>query len=694
MSTRTKIESVSPDGRLDSWKEISAYFKRSVRTVRRWEAQEGLPVHRLGHQEGRSVYAYKMELDAWWESRKVQDEPPEVPQEESPPPFSESLVGGQDSTVSPDATALPAVHTRFWMWLLAAVAVILAAIYVVQHIPSRAAGSLTVTPLTAYPGKEVQPSLSPDGNHVAFAFNGGRTSNYDIYVKVIGSEEITRLTSDPADDMSPSWSPDGQNIVFLRFVSDQSARVMVVPSAGGAEHQLAKLQIERNQTEIRVAWSPDGEWIATSDQETSLSPMRLVLISSRTGRKRRLNYQAPTAVSDLSPSFSPDGRYLAYARHISPVVADIYVLEVPKEGGPATEARPLTHWNRMNRSPVWSGDGKEVFFVGDEPRTGPRIWRAPAFTRGDARRINQIGEASTSIALSLSGNRLVYSKEIEDKNIWRLDLKPASGARAKRQASAFRVIASTYEDGQPQYSPDGKYIAFQSDRSGDVEIWIANSDGSSSRQLTRMRAKISGYPRWSPDGKYIVFHSRLSGYANLYIVNVETGSYRALTTGTTNDAAPSWSHDGKWIYFNSPRNSGPQIWRIPAEGGPASQLTKNGGGIAFDSVDGKLLYYSKFSESGLWMLPLQGGTESQVLPSLYNTDSFAITKAGIYFARRTTDNEASVGFMSLSPRLIQELARIKSPFDGSLAVSPDGSSLLYVQVDQSGSDLILVDNLK
>jgi hypothetical protein len=225
LSTRTEIESGSQDGRLDSWKEISAYFKRSVRTVRRWEAQEGLPVHRLGHQTGRSVYAYKTELDAWWESRKVQDEPPEVPQEESPPPFSESLMEGQDSTVRPDGTALPAVsaarpvHTRFWMWLLVPVAVVLAAIYGVQHIPSRAAGSLTVTPLTTYPGNEVQPSLSPDGNHVAFAFNGGRTWNYDIYVKVIGSEEITRLTSDPADDLSPSWSPDGQNIVFLRFVS-------------------------------------------------------------------------------------------------------------------------------------------------------------------------------------------------------------------------------------------------------------------------------------------------------------------------------------------------------------------------------------------------------------------------------------------------------------------------------------------
>jgi eukaryotic-like serine/threonine-protein kinase len=584
-----------------------------------------------------------------------------------------------------------ASRTPFWMWLLAVIAGGLAAMYGLHHMPSREAGSLTVTPLTTLPGKEVQPSLSADGNRVAFAYNGGRSSNYDIYIKTVGSEEITRLTTDPADDLSPSWSPDGQNIVFLRFLSDQSALVMVVPSTGGTERQLAQLQIERIETEIRVAWSPDGEWIATSDKETQQSPLSLVLISSRTGRKRRLAYRPGSVAADVSPSFSPDGRYLAYSRHISIAVGDIYVLEIPKEDGSATDARPLTYWNRMNNSPVWSGDGKEVFFVGDKPRIGCRIWRVPAFAGGEARHISQIGEGGTSITLSARRSRLVYSKEIEDWNVWRLDLPSASEARGQSQPS--RVIASTYEDSQPQYSPDGKYIAFQSDRSGDFEIWIANSDGSSSRQLTRLHVKVSGYPRWSPDGKYIAFHSRPSGYANLYIINVETGSYRKITTGMTNDTVPTWSHDGKWIYFLSERKDGSQIWRMPAEGGSPSQLTKNGGSVAFESMDGKLLFYSKFSKPGLWMLPLKGGDESQVLPCLYSIDTFAITKTGIYFACRTANNDASIEFMSLSPRRIQRIARIRSPLGSGLAVSPDGRSLLYVQADQSGSDLILVDNV-
>ena len=441
-------------------------------------------------------------------------------------------------------------------------------------------------------------------------------------------------------------------------------------------------------------WSPDGEWLATSDEETPSSRMRLILISFRTGRKFRLNYGPPAVTADLSPAFSPDGRYLAYARQISPAVAEIYMVEVRRDGGRGATGRALTHWNRLNRNPVWSRDGKEILFIGDDRRTGVGIWKVPVFARGNAHRIGQVGEGCAAIALSPIGNRLVYSKSIEDENIWLAALGTSSGESAHRQIKTSPLIASTYEDSQPQYSPDGRYIAFQSNRSGDIEIWIANSDGSSQRQLTHLHATLSGYPRWSPDGKHIVFHSRPSGYANLYTIDVQTGSYRALTTGTGNDTAPSWSHDGKWIYFLSERSGSSQIWRMPAQGGPASQLTRSGGAIAFDSVDGAYLFFSKFNAPGIWMLALESGQESCIVPSLYTIDSFAVTKDRIYFARRTEEDQASLAFMSLSNRLTRDLARINAEVESSLSVSPDGNSLLYVQVDQSGSDLMLVDNFE
>jgi Tol biopolymer transport system component len=349
----------------------------------------------------------------------------------------------------------------------------------------------------------------------------------------------------------------------------------------------------------------------------------------------------------------------------------------------------------MAKNPIWTGDGQNVIFVGNHSQLGFQIWKIPAFHAGDPASFTEIGQDSASIALSPLKNRLVYEKEVKDINIWHIDFDspmPTSGNR--RVVSIGPLIVSTRLDFNPQYSPDGRHIAYQSDRSGYCEIWIAGSDGGSPRQLTSLHAEISGFPAWSPDGKFIAFHSRLNGYANLFVANVETGEYQKLTNGTTNDTAPRWSHDGKWIYFESEREDGAQIWRMPAAGGPATRLTRAGGAIGLESVDGKLLFYSKGSKPGLWALPLKGGTESQVLPSLYGVDNFAVTKRGIYFIRRGPDSGAVISFMSFSNRLTVDLASVKSPLGMGLAVSPDEKTLLYTQFDRADSDLLLVDNFK
>jgi Tol biopolymer transport system component len=704
---RSEMAAVSdkPSVRLDSWKEIASYLMRSERTVRRWEDTEELPVHRQLHEKRGSVYAYTQEADAWRLSRSLPEaersDLPEEPSlvvsngdparmEQGSSAFAATAIASSGSTAGSRRTG-----TKLWLWSFAVLLGGLIAIYVIRQMPRRALPTLTLEQLTTTPGNEVQPGLSPDGDQVAFAYNGGHPSIYHIFLKTIGSDEPVQLTSDSTNDQTPSWSPDGRNIAFLRFDSDQSARAMLIPSIGGAAREIATIQVSQRQSEVRVAWASDNEWIATSDSETPKSAMSLVLISAITGEKRRLVYKPATVDADLSPSFSPDGRYLAYARHLGPNSADIYLLELPQRGVIAPEARQLTNWNRMNRNPVWTADGQNIIFVGDHSRLGHQIWKIPAFYPGNAVSFNEIGQDSASIALSPRVNRLVYEKAVEDVNIWRIAFDAALSTPGQhRVVSNAPLIASTRLDEAPQYSPDGKYIAFQSDRSGDCEIWIARSDGSSPRQLTRLHAQISGFPRWSPDGKYIAFHSRSKAYGNIYIANVETGDYRKLTTGTTNDVAPTWSHDGKWIYFESEREDGLEIWKVPAAGGNATRLTKNGGAMALESLDGKLLFYSNNAAPGLWVLPLEGGAESQVLPSLYALSSFAMTKKGICFVRRPPDSEAVISYMRFSNRVTIDLASVKSRFGMGLAVSPDERSVLYAQFDRADSDLFLVDNFK
>jgi Tol biopolymer transport system component len=746
------------DRRLESWKEISSYLGRSERTVRRWEETEELPVRRHHHEKRGSVYAYASELDAWRQSRShlgargfnsageppsngAAEAKPDGENDESPSSCSSPKSPGKSLWFRLAAALLQTLPRRGYrrpadqpanvglrprpgVWVRVAVVagfVLLTGAALLHYggwqarrKPSPEPGSLVragtgdgnqsaglgspssaALPLTSDPGDEIQPSLSPDGNQVAYAFNEGDAGHYHIWVKAIGSQQAVRLTSASYDDMSPAWSPDGESIAFIRLSSGTEASVIIIPSSGGKERKLAFIVVNLFHRDTSgVSWSPNGSWIATTDVNFS-AMYRLILISVKTGLKQNLNYEPSKFDTDAEPSFSPDGRYLAFTRHISPAVADIFVLELPRTEGERVEARRLTHWNRWSGNPVWSADGQEILFIRKEAGTGSRIWRVAAFLNTDARLVEGVGEGSRSIALSATSNRLVYSSGTSDPNIWRIILDSmSSGPTPTHSAAQTRLIASTRDDGQPQLSPNGRLIAFTSDRSGDPEIWLANSDGSGERQLTRLHAAISAGAHWSPNGKEIVFHSRPTGNANLYIVNVETGAYRQLTTGLTENYMPSWSHDGEWIYFGSEREGGEQIWRMPASGGSATRLTKNDGAIAIESPDGRQIIYTKTTEPGLWMLSLDSGIESKIVANTVGFECFAMGRRGIYFERGGVASGFTISFISFSDHVVRDLVTINAPVGDGITVSPDERSIVYSQIDHSGSDLFLVENFK
>lgn len=234
-------------------------------------------------------------------------------------------------------------------------------------------------------------------------------------------------------------------------------------------------------------------------------------------------------------------------------------------------------------------------------------------------RLNLTDDEVTDVAISRDGRRLVYAHHIDDQNIWRASL---NGQRVNEPSN---FIASTRRDLQAHYSPDGKRIAFESDRSGNHEIWICKADGSEPVQLTYFGNAWSGAPVWSPDGENIAFAGNAAGNWDIYIVNSGGGKPRRLTKDGADESWPSWSRNGKWIYYFSNRGKQGQIWKMHATGGPEIQVSKNGGFQSKESVDGKDLYYD--NDEGLWKIPVAGGDEVQIAASNF----FAPAKNGIYY---------------------------------------------------------------
>ena len=551
-----------------------------------------------------------------------------------------------------------------------------------------------LVPLTSHLGVEAHPSFSPDGSQVAFSWNGEKQDNFDIYVKLIGSGAQLRLTQALEADSNPAWSPDGASIAFIRGGSSGKASVFLTSPLGPPERRVALISpiVDPKPwaSQSGLAWSPDGRSLVCGDRNSDHEPPGLVLLSVETGEKLRLT--SPEKMSfDDQPAFSPDGRTLAFVRSVRAGVRDIYLLPLSKDFRPPGEPRRLTFENRLVFSPAWTLDGQQIIFSSG-PFLSPNLFRVAASGSGKPQRLATVGEGGSEVAISHRTRRLVYTRESTDWNIWRLETSDFS---QKKTGAPTRLIASTYLDFLPEFSPDGKKIAFNSNRTGDFQIWICDSDGSNPQQLTS-RGVACGFPHWSPDGQQIAFESGSAGASfQIYIISINGGKLKPLTSGLANNGHPNWSRDGKWIYFSSDRSGDWQIWKVPASGGDAVWVTRNGGVGASESPDSQWVYYSKNAPApSLWRVPKNGGEESQVLESI-GWLAFVIAREGIYFAPGVkSTGPYSIRFLDFSTEKVRTVLEGERKIHGFLSASRDGKQILYTQIDQEGTDLMLVENFR
>ena len=608
--------------------------------------------------------------------------------EQSDPPAAGIVAPPQEPTVPSPVKEPPAKAVGKTLWLIvgALALVIVAAVALLRMFSTPRQQSSTgseILPLVSMPGQQDSPAISPDGSQIAFTYSGG--PHPGIYIALIGGEKPLQLTQSDADDY-PTWSPDGRQIAFARFNnSNYEKKLYVIPALGGSERHVYTTWFAQWAECSAMSWSPDGKSLIFSealDDKNGKARLSLLSLSDLTARP----LTSPNNQQfDCDPVFSPDGTTVAFARGpMGAFLSDVYVQKV--DGG---QPFRLTTGNSGGVA-AWTQDGKEIVF--DSSARGIHgLWRISA-SGGTPQPIAASGDAYDP-SISRRGNQLAYRVDKRWDTIWRLDLKD----ERHPLAPPVRLLSGRGYIWKPSYSPDGKKIAFESNRMGYENIWMCDNDGSNCSQLTD-RPGTSCTARWSPNGRYLTFESVTQDYWQVGVLELPDGTPHMLTTfPDANNGAPNWSRDGKWIYFYSGHDGGAyQLWKMPFVGGSPVRVTTNGGVYAIESEDGRFLYYAKYTGCGVWKRSLQTGEESRLPINVCNWEQWAVARGGIYFLNPDFPPNGRIEFFDFARGQSIPMFALEKPASqfGGLALSPDGKSLLFGQSELNDSYIMVMKNFR
>ena len=544
--------------------------------------------------------------------------------------------------------------------------------------------------LTFHEGVEEWPAWSPDGKQLVFSqeVNGFKK----LFVKDLATGTERQLTTEPKDDIQASWSPDGKHIAFARSSLPtgklepgdvlgwyaEGGDIWSVDVATGQERRL----IERA---FDPAWSPDGTRLAFA---AGWAGSRRIWAADSGGRNpQQVTTDSAESVVHASARWSPDGARLVF-RRILKTRSDIRVIDLASK---ATNV--ITDDNVPDLDPVWSPSGRYIYFSSSRGG-GLNIWRVPVSSTGTAagaaQQLTTGAGPDLELAASPDGTRLAFAVLGINSDVWRLPVDPVSG---RPTGQPVAVVGTTRVESRASWSHDGKSIAFNSDRQGDMNLWVRTLANGVERQVTS--GPGGDYqPDWSPDGRTLVFFSSRSGNNEIWTVSIADGALKQLTSGPGTKTNPFFSPDGAQVAFHSDRDGRIEAWVMNADGSSPRQLTTSGSGGHFMrwSSDGKALFLSARTSSGVRIVRLNVATGSM--------DSLPPISSGAHISlspdqKRILDvrNHKTIWVHPLDgaePYQVFEFpdpdVRIDYP-----VWSPDGKWILFDRAAPSGGDIWLLE---
>jgi len=535
--------------------------------------------------------------------------------------------------------------------------------------------------VTHLPGRQYQPALSPDGTRVAFVSHEDLEGPLRIRVLDLAETSAPRMiTTGDGDAFSPAWSPDGLWLAYLH-AQGKSVTVVLQEVTGKPQNLTGIVPESCGVVARRLDWSPDGRFLAVSTKSAPDAPFRIELI--HIAEKRRTVLTTPPELSDgdFQPRFSPDGTKLAFVRARS--VGTMEVLYVPIPGGDPVD---VTDSKEPCGDVDWTPDSRSVLFT-RETGGKSQVCRVLLPAGGKLAKWEPLGERTDGLvqfSVSRHSGRLVLANAEPDQNIWRTKLDARHGVAAWE-----RWIASAGQDSFAVFSPDARRIAFLSDRSGEQQLWIKESDGRE-RQLTFGQLK-PGVASWTANGDVIVFpslHQRA-----LYRIAANGGEPQPIAVGTVG-AHTAVSPDGAWVYFVRRF----YIMQAPVSGGTPTQVTDQGGFPLRLSADGKWIYYVRHRYSSeIWRLRRSDGFAERLTNRLRAGcwGCWSVNDNALVYIPGGEDDIARLERLDLVSGRTQDLGSLPGRLPplgyGVLALSPDDHSLVAVVAEAGTGNIQVVE---
>ncbi len=534
-------------------------------------------------------------------------------------------------------------------------------------------------------GLEEWPAWSPDGKWLAYVaeVEGFR----QLFVRPASGDAERQLTRNRRDHMQPAWARDGRTIAVVRATGAtgkleptaldgyyvEGGELLSVDTDGGGETRLL-------DDGFHPSYSPDGRSLAF---DASLAGGHRIWITDTRGRNpRQLTSDSSEAVAHTQPRWSPDGSRIVF-RRIEGTKSDIAVVDMASRA-----ISLLTDDYVLDLDPGWAPDGKTAYFSSLRGG-GLNIWRVAVGTDGaaggPAEQLTTGAGEDVQPSVAPDGRRLVFAVRGINSDMWTLPVSPETG-RATGQPRP--IVATTRVESRGAWSPDGRRFAFNSDRTGEMNLWVRDSGGSA-RQVTN--GPGGDYqPSWSPDGTKLAFFSARGGNSDIWRLDTGDNTLVRLTDAPALDVNPAYSPDGRHIAFVSDRSGRFEVWLMTADGEDQRQLASAG-------AWGHFLAWTRDSRAVVF----RGTKDRQGQTYQVSIDDGAL---------RELPDVSSGGHMSFSPSqaLLMDVRNHKVlwvyPVDGRPAYqihqfedpdvridyprwSPDGREVVFDRVAPRGGDL-------